>query len=40
MTTTPMYTTEETAHCELKLDIGENLEKYDELWQKIRFSAK
>ena len=39
MKTTPMYTTEEMVHCELKLDIGENLEKYDELWQKIRFSA-
>ena len=39
MNTTPMYTTEEMAHCELKLDIGENLEKYDDLWQKIRFAA-
>ncbi len=39
-TTKPMYKAEEMEKCELKLDIGEDLEKYNDLWQKIRFSAE
>jgi len=25
-------------NCELKDDLGENLDKYNEIWQKIRFT--
>ncbi|MBP3709922.1 MAG: extracellular solute-binding protein [Treponema sp.] len=39
MKTTPMYKAEEMEHCELKLDVAEGLEKYNELWQEIRFTA-
>lgn len=39
MTTKPMYKAEEMNGCELKLDVGENLEKYNNLWQDIRFTA-
>ena len=39
MTKKPMYRAEEMENCELKLDLGEGLEKYNELWQDIRFSA-
>ncbi|MGP1458459.1 MAG: extracellular solute-binding protein [Treponema sp.] len=35
----PMYRAEELENCELKTDLGEGLEKYNELWQDIRFSA-
>ena len=37
--TVPLYRSEEMERCELKLDIGADLEKYNELWQDIRFSA-
>ncbi|MDE5898384.1 MAG: extracellular solute-binding protein [Treponemataceae bacterium] len=39
MKTTPMYPAEEMENCELKLDIGEGLEKYNAIWQDIRFTA-
>ncbi|MBQ9630925.1 MAG: ABC transporter substrate-binding protein, partial [Treponema sp.] len=39
MKTTPLYKAEEMENCELKLDIGEGLDLYNELWQEIRFTA-
>lgn len=39
MKTKPMYHAEEMEKCELKLDIGEDLEKYNEVWQDIRFGT-
>lgn len=33
----PMYKAEELKRCELKNDLGEGLEKYNEYWQTIRF---
>jgi len=38
-TTVPMYKAEEMENCELKLDVGEDLEKYNECWESIRFTA-
>lgn len=38
-TTTPMYKAEEMESCELKLDVGEDLETFNEYWESIRFSA-
>ena len=35
----PMYRAEELEQCELKKDIAEGLEKYNDLWEDIRFSA-
>ncbi len=35
---TPLYNADSIANCELKEDIGENLELYNEVWQKIRFT--
>ena len=37
-TTKPMYKAEEMFGGELKNDVGEDLEKYNELWQEIRFT--
>lgn len=37
-TATPMYEASQMNNCELKNDIGEGLDKYNELWQEIRFS--
>lgn len=37
--TLPMYNAEEMDACELKDDIGDGLEKYNTIWQEIRFSA-
>ena len=34
----PMYTAEQAYTCELKNDLGEGLDKYNNLWQKIRFT--
>ncbi|NLM01620.1 MAG: extracellular solute-binding protein [Treponema sp.] len=34
----PHYTADQMANCEVKEDLGSGLEKYDELWQKIRFT--
>ncbi|MCR5606828.1 MAG: extracellular solute-binding protein [Treponema sp.] len=38
MKTTPMYNASEMDNCELKEDIGEDLDKFNELWQDIRFN--
>lgn len=35
--TVPMYKAEEMSNCELKMDVGEALEKYNRLWEEIRF---
>ena len=35
-TTIPMYSAEEMLGCELKNDLGENIEKYIEIWESIR----
>ncbi len=35
---TPYYTADSLVNCELKDDLGENLEKYNQIWQKIRFT--
>ena len=37
MTTKPMYEADQMANCVLKVDLGENLDKYNEIWQEIRF---
>ena len=37
--TTPMYQADQMKNGELKLDVGADLEKFNELWQDIRFSA-
>lgn len=33
-----MYNAEQAYSCTLKQDLGENLDKYNEIWQKIRFT--
>lgn len=38
MTSKPMYEAEQMNNCELKNDLGEGLDKYNILWQKIRFT--
>ncbi len=38
MTGKPMYKASEMDNCELKNDLGEGLDKYNELWQEIRFT--
>ena len=38
MTTTPMYAASEMDNCEIKEDVGAGLEKFNELWQSIRFT--
>lgn len=35
---TPYYSADSIVNCELKEDLGENLEKYNQIWQKIRFT--
>ena len=35
---TPYYTADALKNCELKEDLGENLEQYNQIWQKIRFT--
>jgi spermidine/putrescine transport system substrate-binding protein len=37
-TTTPMYDAEQMANCTLKMDVGENLDLYNDMWQEIRFT--
>lgn len=37
VTREPMYPPEQAYTCSLKQDLGENLDKYHEIWQKIRF---
>ncbi len=38
ITKTPMYKAEEMVNCEIKEDLGEGLDKYNEIWQRIRFT--
>lgn len=38
MTSTPMYEADEMLNCELKLDLGEGLDKYNGIWQDVRFA--
>ena len=38
MTTTPMYPASVMENCELKDDLGDDLEKYYNMWEKIRIS--
>lgn len=38
ITTKPMYNPEQAMRCTLKEDLGDGLDKYNTLWQKIRFS--
>jgi spermidine/putrescine transport system substrate-binding protein len=38
MTVKPMYQAEELANCEIKEDLDIGLEKFNELWEDIRFS--
>jgi len=35
---TPLYSADSLVNCELKDDLGENLDKYNQVWQKIRFT--
>lgn len=32
----PHYTPEDVENCELRVELGENLQKYDAIWEKIR----
>ena len=34
----PMYEASQMNNCELKVDLGEDLDKYNERWQRIRFT--
>ena len=38
VTTKPMYNPEQAMKCTLKADLGDGLDAYNNLWQKIRFS--
>lgn len=38
MTTKAMYEADQMSNCVLKEDLGEDLDKYNELWQEIRFT--
>ncbi|GMO54580.1 MAG: hypothetical protein Pg6C_20630 [Treponemataceae bacterium] len=38
MTVTPIYSAEELENCEIKEDLDTGLEKYNALWEDIRFS--
>ena len=38
ITTKPMYDAEQALSCTLKDDLGDGLDKYNMLWQKIRFT--
>ncbi len=38
ITTKPMYDPEQAMRCTLKDDLGDGLDKYNTLWQKIRFT--
>ncbi len=38
MTTKPMYEASQMDNCELKNDIGEALDKYNNIWQEIRYT--
>ena len=38
VTKQPMYNAEQAYTCTLKQDLGDNLDKYHDIWQKIRFT--
>ncbi len=38
MTKKPMYEASQMNNCTLKIDLGDGLDKYNERWQKIRFT--
>ncbi len=38
ITRVPMYKAEEMVNCQVKEDIGAGLEKYNDIWQRIRFT--
>ena len=38
VTTESMYNSEQAYRCTLKQDLGSNLDKYNDIWQKIRFT--
>lgn len=38
MTEKPMYEAEQMNNCTLKIDLGEGLDKFNERWQRIRFT--
>ncbi|MBQ2600976.1 MAG: extracellular solute-binding protein [Treponema sp.] len=38
MTKKPMYKASQLENCTLKVDLGDGLDKYNERWQKIRFT--
>lgn len=38
MTETPIYSVDDMKNCELKMDLGEGLYAYNDLWQQIRFT--
>ena len=38
VTKQPMYNAEQAYTCTLKQDLGDNLDKYHDIWQKIRFA--
>ena len=37
-TTTPFYSADELANCQIKEDLAEGLAKYNAVWQRIRFT--
>ena len=39
VTTKPMYDASQAMTCTLKADLGKDLDKYNDLWQTLRFSA-
>ncbi len=38
MTTTPHYSADDLVNCEIKEDLGAGLDKYNRIWQDIRFT--
>ena len=39
MKTTPLYDAKQMDNCQLKMDIAEGLDKYNDIWQNIRFTS-
>lgn len=40
MTTTPVYNASDMERCELKMDLAEGIDQYNDIWQDIRFTGK
>ena len=38
MTTTPLFTSEDLENYEVLIDVDEDLEKYNRLWEPIRYT--